>query len=453
MRSQHRLTPLVAAARGRLEQFFVMRWMRRLLTRGGIGVAFTLSAQAFVSLIPVMIVAAALNPVGQGRSFRDTLLRVLGLRGASDAILHALVAGGGQTRSEITWVGAVYLLVSALSFTRALQQTYELGWELPRKGLRGSGHGLLWLGSLIAYLGLLAEIKAALPGGAAGAGLKTSLAVAASFGFWLWTAYMLLGGRIGWRRLVPGAALTALGLVALAEASVLYMPQSIASNVNRYGPIGAVFAIITWLLIMAYIVLAGATLGAALEESRTPARRGARARRRGESGRSRDNSNLVAVAYPDEFRAAQVIETLKRLQMEHLIDLDDAVYVTRGADGKPRLHQIQNLVGARALGGAFWGVLFGLIVLLPVVGATRGAVAGGVSGALSDLGVHDDFAADLAACLQTNSSAVIVLVRQATPDKVLAEVRTFGGTVLRTSLSDADEAKLRAALIMHETAV
>ena len=39
-----------------------------------------------------------------------------------------------------------------------------------------------------------------------------------------------------------------------------------------------------------------------------------------------------------------------------------------------------------------------------------------------------------------------VLVRQATPDKVLEEVKPFGGKVLKTSLSKEAEANLQTAL-------
>jgi uncharacterized membrane protein len=37
-------------------------------------------------------------------------------------------------------------------------------------------------------------------------------------------------------------------------------------------------------------------------------------------------------------------------------------------------------------------------------------------------------------------------VRKATPDKVVAEVKVSGGTVLKTSLSHDGEARLQAAL-------
>jgi uncharacterized membrane protein len=41
---------------------------------------------------------------------------------------------------------------------------------------------------------------------------------------------------------------------------------------------------------------------------------------------------------------------------------------------------------------------------------------------------------------------LFVLVRKATPDKVLEELKGTGGTILKTSLSHEDEMKLQAAL-------
>jgi uncharacterized membrane protein len=69
-----------------------------------------------------------------------------------------------------------------------------------------------------------------------------------------------------------------------------------------------------------------------------------------------------------------------------------------------------------------------------------------VTGALSDVGINDDFMKDLAATMKPGSSALFVLVRSMTPDKVLEELQGTGGTVLKTSLSHEDEAKLQAAL-------
>ena len=82
----------------------------------------------------------------------------------------------------------------------------------------------------------------------------------------------------------------------------------------------------------------------------------------------------------------------------------------------------------------------------PLLGLAVGATAGAVSGALSDVGINDDFMKDLAATMTNGSSALFVLVRKATPDKVLEEIKGTGGRIIKTSLSHDDETRLQAAL-------
>jgi uncharacterized membrane protein len=157
-------------------------------------------------------------------------------------------------------------------------------------------------------------------------------------------------------------------------------------------------------------------------------------------------STLVVVGYDDPYKAEEVRLRLRKLQSEYLIDLEDAVVAVKDEKGKVKLHQAVNLTAAGAVSGGFWGSLIGLIFLNPLLGLAVGATAGAVSGALSDLGINDDFMKDLAATMTNGSSALFVLVRKATPDKVLDEIKGTGGKILKTSLSHDDEAKLQAAL-------
>ena len=157
-------------------------------------------------------------------------------------------------------------------------------------------------------------------------------------------------------------------------------------------------------------------------------------------------STLVVIGYNEIHKAEEVRLTLVKLQRDYLIDLEDAVAVTKDAKGKIKLHQTVNLTAAGATSGGFWGMLIGLMFLNPLLGLAVGASAGAVSGALVDLGINDQFMKDLAATLTPNSSALFVLVRKSTPDKVLDEVKGTGGTILKTSLSHEDESRLQAAL-------
>lgn len=165
-------------------------------------------------------------------------------------------------------------------------------------------------------------------------------------------------------------------------------------------------------------------------------------------------SDLIVVAFPGEDTADQVLNKLQALQKEHLIDLEDACVVVRDRNGKVHVKQAVNLVGLEAASGgafgAFWGTLIGLLFLNPLAGlltgAAFGAGAGALSGMLSDYGIDDDFIRSLGDTLEPGTSALFVLVRRATLDKVLPEVRPFGGKVIRTSLSTEQEARLRRAL-------
>lgn len=157
-------------------------------------------------------------------------------------------------------------------------------------------------------------------------------------------------------------------------------------------------------------------------------------------------STFVAIAYDDPHKAQEVRLALVKLQREYLIDMEDAVVAVKNADGKVKLHQAMNLTAAGALTGGFWGSLIGLLFLSPLLGAGLGAAAGAVSGALTDLGINDDFMKQIAEGLQPNSSVLFVLVRKATPDKVVPEIKQYGGKILQTSLSHEDEEKLQAAL-------
>ncbi|MEM1034815.1 MAG: DUF1269 domain-containing protein [Myxococcota bacterium] len=157
-------------------------------------------------------------------------------------------------------------------------------------------------------------------------------------------------------------------------------------------------------------------------------------------------STFVAVCYPDRHRAHEVRLELVKAAGEFLIDLEDAVVATKNDDGKVKLHQPVNLTAGGAVSGGMWGTIIGLLFMNPLLGLGVGAAAGAVSGALTDIGINDDMMKELAADLGPDSSALFLLIRRATPDKVLERVKGFGGKIIQTSLQHEDESRLQAAL-------
>ena len=157
-------------------------------------------------------------------------------------------------------------------------------------------------------------------------------------------------------------------------------------------------------------------------------------------------SDLIAVAYPDKETAETVRQRLLQLTVERALELEDAVIVDREEDGKVKLHQIHRPAATGAAGGALWGGLIGLLFLAPLLGMAVGAAAGATSGAFLDVGVNNQFMKDLGEKLPRGGAALIVLIRNATPDKVLPQITQYGGDVIQTSLDDESEARLREVL-------
>lgn len=165
-------------------------------------------------------------------------------------------------------------------------------------------------------------------------------------------------------------------------------------------------------------------------------------------------SNLIVFDFDGIHTADEVLNKLRGLQKEYLIDLEDACVVERDSAGKAHIKQAVNLaaLGAATGGmrGALFGMLIGMLFLNPLAGMALGAItgagAGALSGSLADYGIRDDFIKKLSETIPPNSSALFVLFRSVTEDKVLAEIEPFKPRVLRTSLSTEQETKLKAAL-------
>lgn len=171
-------------------------------------------------------------------------------------------------------------------------------------------------------------------------------------------------------------------------------------------------------------------------------------------------SELVCITFKGRHTADHVLNDLRGMQKEHLVDLEDSCIVTREADGKLHMKQAVNLVGVGAMSGgtwgALWGTLVGILFMNPVagllIGAAAGASAGALSGALSDYGIDDDFIKSLGEKICPDSSALFVLLRKVTIDKVIPELGKYEGTVLKTSLSNEQEQQLRDALTRQAVA-
>jgi uncharacterized membrane protein len=165
-------------------------------------------------------------------------------------------------------------------------------------------------------------------------------------------------------------------------------------------------------------------------------------------------SDLVVLDFDGVGTADDVLTKLRSLQKEHLIDLEDACVVVHTEAGKVQVKQAVNLTKLGAASGASTGMLIGaiagLLVLNPLAGMAAGGLAGAgfgaLSGSLADYGINDEFIKNLGKTIPKNSSALFMLIKRSTPDKVLRELEPFKPRVVKTSLSMEQEEKLRTAL-------
>ena len=156
-------------------------------------------------------------------------------------------------------------------------------------------------------------------------------------------------------------------------------------------------------------------------------------------------SNLIVFTFDNETEAERMRDELAKMQKQQLISLEDAAVVIRREDGKVKVKQAQSLVGAGALGGSFWGLLIGLLFWAPWLGLAIGAATGALAGGMTDVGVDDKFIKEVGEKIEPGHSALFLLVIDSTPDKVMEGLQGFNPTVYQTSLSEEEDAKLRAA--------
>jgi uncharacterized membrane protein len=158
-------------------------------------------------------------------------------------------------------------------------------------------------------------------------------------------------------------------------------------------------------------------------------------------------ATLLAIGYPDQGTAEQAMQTVHELQSELIIQADQVAAISRDLEGKYHVHTNHaGGAGAGAWWGGFWGILFGLLFFIPFAGLALGAGMGALFGHFGKQGIDKAFQEQVRDYVKPGTSALFMVIEQATPDKAIAAMQQYGGTVIRTSLSDEDTKKLQDAL-------
>ena len=157
-------------------------------------------------------------------------------------------------------------------------------------------------------------------------------------------------------------------------------------------------------------------------------------------------ADLIAIGYPDEGTAEMAADEARRLAQDLIIEPDAIAVIVRDEEGKFHVHTSHHPVGTGATWGMFWGLLFGLLFFIPFFGLAIGAGMGALMGKITKSGIDREFQDQVRGLLQPGTSALFLMVEKVTPDKATEALSQFGGTVLKSSLSQEGEADLQEAL-------
>lgn len=161
---------------------------------------------------------------------------------------------------------------------------------------------------------------------------------------------------------------------------------------------------------------------------------------------------LIVLAFESMDGAKDVRDELYELQKQELLQLDDAAVVVRKEDGHVKVEQARSLVGAGALGGAFWGLLIGVIFWMPWLGLAVGASGGALAGKFSHVGIDREFIDEVSETIEPGHSALFMVAHDVSEDRFVDDLVEYHPEVLRTNLSPEHEDTLRETFAAEEVA-
>ena len=254
---------------------FVLRVVNRFQKVAGFDRAIALASGALTAVIPLTIVSSAVVTQLGGGGTAERIIARYELTGGGAEAVRDIFAPSTGTSTSLGVIGFLFLMVSVLSFSRAVQRLIEQAWELDPLSVRNSLNGLLWIGGLGLYIGLTGFLH-----GAVGRSrlelTATLLALPLSVVFLNWSGWILSAKRIARRDLLPFALLGSALLAVYSVGATVYVPRLFSTYATRYGVIGAVFAMISTLFIIMLALVVAAAAGREVQGELERMRRGER---------------------------------------------------------------------------------------------------------------------------------------------------------------------------------
>ena len=238
--------------------------------------AASITLRAFLSIFPLLVVAIAIVGFISAGGI-DVAARVaegMGLRGEAAAAISEAVSTAEDSRRAASIIGFLGLAWAGLGLVDAVKHGFNQVWQVRPRGMKDRLVGAGWLlgaGLIVALAAGATALVKLLPGWLAPIGVLLGLGF--NFCVWIWTAKLVPNRDVGWRGLVPGAILGAIGFEILKTVGGFYVPRLIANSSALYGSIGVIFAVLAWLYLLARLAMYTAVLDVILHERSEGTRR------------------------------------------------------------------------------------------------------------------------------------------------------------------------------------
>lgn len=230
--------------------------------------SMSIAAQFFTSVFPVLILATSWARDGAG-----VLSAAVGVPEETQVVMEeALGATSGNATFGV--LGALIVLASATSLSRALTRAFAAIWELPRPTFQ-LGSAWRWVAVVLAFAMALVVARGM---GRFFSGLRpptlwesvgsctVDVAVA------VFVPWVLLVGRVRIGDLLPGALVFAGAMLLVRPASSVWLPHALVVSADRYGSIGIAFTYLAWLYVVSWLLLTASVLGQVIATERRQAR-------------------------------------------------------------------------------------------------------------------------------------------------------------------------------------
>ncbi|WP_231728664.1 YhjD/YihY/BrkB family envelope integrity protein [Arthrobacter sp. EPSL27] len=222
--------------------------------------AMTLAAQAFTSILPVLIVVgslrASLNPEADAMFAENLSLDDDTAELVKQSIPQAI---GGVTFTQV--FGALLLILAATAFSRALERCFRRIWKTPKASIRFAWRWVVAIVAILIGLVLVLMTRYVMRGADALSLLEFIIEVAVWSALWWFASWIVINRSVSLRALLPGSVLAGFGFAVAAVVGRLYLPRTFASSADQFGVLGLAFSYIGWLFVLMSVLLVAVTTG------------------------------------------------------------------------------------------------------------------------------------------------------------------------------------------------